>query len=63
MSADKEDWVSHSGSTTTGHVEDYGKVQASTSEDTWGHNTYTVAKYFLLNYRSNLLSMSASAIA
>lgn len=43
VSADKEHWTSHSGSTTTGHVDDNGNVQASTSESTWGHNTYTVA--------------------
>jgi len=43
LSADKEHWVSHSGSTTNGHVDDDGNVHATTSDDTWGHNTYTVA--------------------
>jgi hypothetical protein len=43
LSADKQHWVSHGGSTTTGHVDDYGNLQASTSDSSWGHNTYDVA--------------------
>jgi hypothetical protein len=43
ISADRKHWVSHDGSTTTGHVDGYGNIHATTSDDTWGHNTYNVA--------------------
>jgi len=43
LSADKKHWFSHSGSATTGHVDENGNLNASTSDSTWGHNTYAVA--------------------
>lgn len=37
-------YVTHGGSTTTGHVDDYGNINTSTSSSSWGHLrcSYTV---------------------
>jgi hypothetical protein len=43
LTADKQHWVSHSGSSTTGQIDANGNLHANTSESTWGHNTYSVA--------------------
>src|SRR6266571_4895150 len=43
LSFNREGWTSHGGSTTTGQIDPYGNVHATTQQSSWNHDTYYVA--------------------
>ncbi|MBT9330507.1 hypothetical protein [Paracidobacterium acidisoli] len=42
LSFGMEHWISNGGSQTNGHVDGNGNYSSTTTESTWGHNTYHV---------------------
>jgi hypothetical protein len=43
LSASREHWISTSGSSTNGNIDQAGNYHAQTTQNSWGHNTYYVA--------------------